>query len=41
MHIPAKDNEFDCAYSIEATCHAPNKVELFKEISRVIKPGGI
>lgn len=41
MNIPVSDNEYDSAYSIEATCHAPCKLSLFKEIYRVLKPGGI
>lgn len=41
LHIPTKDASFDAAYSIEATCHSPSKVDLFKEIYRVIKPGGL
>jgi len=34
-----EDNQFDAAYSIEATCHAPDKVGVYKEILRVLKPG--
>lgn len=33
------DNQYDGAYSIEATCHASSKVKCFSEIFRVIKPG--
>jgi sterol 24-C-methyltransferase len=32
---------FDRAYAIEATCHSPNRVECFNEVSRVLKPGGM
>lgn len=28
-------------YSIEATCHAPDKVGVYSEIFRVLKPGGL
>ena len=40
MEMPFEDNSFDSAYSIEATCHAPELVEVYKEIFRVLKPGG-
>jgi sterol 24-C-methyltransferase len=39
LHIPAADNSYDAAYSIEATCHAPELVKVYKEIFRVLKPG--
>jgi len=39
MSIPLPDDTFDAAYSIEATVHAPNHTELFKEFYRVLKPG--
>ena len=39
MNIPKDDNSLDGAYQIEATCHAPEKVPLYKEIFRVLKPG--
>jgi len=41
MHLDYKDGHFDCAYAIEATCHAPDKVACFSEILRVLKPGGL
>jgi sterol 24-C-methyltransferase len=41
MHIPEKDNTFDAAFAIEATCHAPDKVGVYSEIARVLKPGGL
>mmetsp|Transcript_34727 Transcript_34727/g.97923 ORF Transcript_34727/g.97923 Transcript_34727/m.97923 type:complete len:362 (+) Transcript_34727:133-1218(+) len=40
MEIPFPDNHFDGVYEIEATAHAPNKVDCFKELLRVVKPGG-
>jgi len=40
MNMPVKDETFDAAYGIEATCHAPDKVKLWKEIFRILKPGG-
>jgi sterol 24-C-methyltransferase len=42
MELPLPDGEFDKAYAIEATCHAAeNRSELFTEIHRVLKPGGL
>jgi len=40
MHIPAEDETFDSVYGIEATCHAPDKVGVYGEMFRVLKPGG-
>lgn len=37
--LPWEDNTFDGAFAIEATCHSPDKVETFKEVYRVMKPG--
>ena len=34
-----KDQEFDAAYAIEATCHAPDRVKCYKEVYRCLKPG--
>jgi sterol 24-C-methyltransferase len=39
MHFP--DNTFDAIYAIEATVHAPNLEGVYREIFRVLKPGGI
>jgi sterol 24-C-methyltransferase len=39
MSIPVPDNSFDAVYAIEATCHAPDKLKLFREIFRVMKDG--
>ena len=36
---PFKDSFFDASYTIEATCHSPNRVETFGEIARVLKTG--
>lgn len=41
MEMPFSDASFDAAYAIEATVHAPNLVQVYKEIRRVLKPGGI
>lgn len=32
---------FDRAYAVEATCHSPNRVECFKGVNTVLKPGGL
>ena len=37
--IDAPDNSFDAVYDIEATCHAPDKVSVYGEVFRVLKPG--
>ena len=39
MNLPLEDNSFDAIYTIEASCHAPDRVGLFKELLRVLKPG--
>ena len=39
LALPFEDNSFDAAYSIEATCHAPDVRDVYKEIFRVLKPG--
>ncbi|XP_047328892.1 24-methylenesterol C-methyltransferase 2-like [Impatiens glandulifera] len=41
LEMPFDDNSFDGAYSIEATCHAPNLNEVYSEIYRVLKPGSL
>lgn len=41
LEMPFKDNSFDGAYSIEATCHAPELEEVYAEIYRVLKPGAL
>jgi SAM-dependent methyltransferase len=41
MHIPTKDATYDAAYAIESTCHAPNRVGVYSEIYRILKPGGV
>jgi len=40
MKMPVEDPSYDAAYSIEATPHAPDKVGIYREILRVLKPGG-
>ncbi|KAL4918712.1 S-adenosyl-L-methionine-dependent methyltransferase [Aspergillus aurantiobrunneus] len=41
MQMPFPDNSFDAVYAIEATVHAPELVGVYREIMRVLKPGGI
>ncbi|KAF3807904.1 Sterol 24-C-methyltransferase erg-4 [Colletotrichum gloeosporioides] len=41
MNIPFPDNSFDAVYAIEATVHAPSLEGVYKEIFRVLKPGGV
>src|SRR5262249_29827838 len=38
-HLPVGDASYDAVYAIEATCHAPDKVALFSELFRAMKPG--
>ena len=40
MNVPEPDNQFDAAINIEATPHAPDKTAVFREIYRVLRPGG-
>ena len=40
MKLPFPDGSIDAIYAIEATCHAPDRVALFSELRRVLKPGG-
>jgi len=41
MELPFANDSIDCAYAIEATCHAPDKVACYREILRVLKPGAV
>ncbi len=40
MELPIEDDSIDAIYGFEATCHAPDKTALFRELERVLKPGG-
>ncbi|KAI0243621.1 Delta(24)-sterol C-methyltransferase [Massospora cicadina] len=40
MNMDIPDNSYDAVYAIEATCHAPTLEGVYKEIFRVVKPGG-
>ncbi|KAK9291293.1 hypothetical protein L1049_009483 [Liquidambar formosana] len=39
MKMPFSDNTYDAIFAIEATCHAPDMFDCYKEIYRVLKPG--
>ncbi len=40
MQIPETDNHFDAAYEIEAMPHAPDRTAAYREVLRVLRPGG-
>ena len=40
MQVDAPDASFDAAYSIEASCCAPDKTGVYGEVFRLLKPGG-
>ena len=39
LQVDAPDESFDAVYSIEATCCAPDKLSIYGEIFRLLKPG--
>ncbi len=39
LEVDAPDDSFDAAYSIEATCCAPDKVSIYRKVFRLLKPG--
>ncbi len=41
LHADAPDESFDAVYDIEATCHAPDKLSIYREVFRLLKPGGV
>lgn len=41
LHMPFENDSFDAAYAIEATCHAPELEQVYSEVYRTLKPGGI
>lgn len=41
QNLPFPDNSFDAVYVIEATVHAPSLEDAYREIFRVLKPGGV
>jgi len=41
LNMTFKDNTFDKAFAVEATCHAGNREEVFSQVFRVLKPGSL
>lgn len=41
MQMKFPDNSFDAVYAIEATVHAPELEGVYKDIFRILKPGGV
>lgn len=41
LEMPFKNETFDGAYAIEATCHAPTLEQVYSEVYRCLKPGSI
>jgi 24-methylenesterol C-methyltransferase len=41
LEMPFADGSFDAAYAIEATCHADKLEQVYSEVRRVLKPGGL
>nr|CAD1844731.1 unnamed protein product [Ananas comosus var. bracteatus] len=41
LQMPFPNASFDGAYSIEATCHAPRLQDVYAEVFRVLRPGGL
>ena len=39
LHVDAPDESFDAVYDIEAFCHAPDKLSIYREVFRLLKPG--
>ena len=39
LEVDAPDGSFDAVYAIESTCHAPDKVSVYGEVFRLLKPG--
>lgn len=41
MDLPFDEGQFDAVYAIEATVHAPSLEAVYKQVYRVLKPGGV
>jgi 24-methylenesterol C-methyltransferase len=41
LDLPFPDASFDAAYAVEATCHAPVLADVYAQIWRVLRPGGV
>ncbi|GGY02616.1 SAM-dependent methyltransferase [Streptomyces hiroshimensis] len=40
MQLPFEDNSFDAVIAIESVFHMPDREQVFREIRRVLRPGG-
>ena len=40
LNVGAPDSSFDAVYAIESTFHAPDKISIYGEAFRLLKPGG-
>lgn len=41
LELPFPENHFDGVFCVEAACHAPDLVDLYKEVFKVMKPGAM
>jgi len=41
MNVPVPEGTYDAAFHVEAMEHSPDRVASFKEVLRVLKPGGL
>ncbi|KAJ9608268.1 Delta(24)-sterol C-methyltransferase [Cladophialophora chaetospira] len=41
LDMPFADESFDAVIAIEATCHSPSLERVYREVNRVLKPGGM
>lgn len=41
LSMPFDNASVDVVWAVESVCHAPQKIEFFKEAFRVLKPGGV
>jgi sterol 24-C-methyltransferase len=40
LHMPVPDGAFDAAFALESLVHAPDRRQAYREILRVVRPGG-
>jgi len=41
QNVPVSDNLYDAAFHFEALEHSPDRIATFKEVLRILKPGGL
>jgi len=41
LDMKFQENTFDKAFAVEATCHAGNREDVFSQVFRALKPGGL